>query len=68
MPIYTYFCKKCDRKFDLLIKNSKDIPQCPDYKNKDLEKLFSPFAIYSQGRSTSSKCSSCSAKNCSTCS
>jgi putative FmdB family regulatory protein len=72
MPVYTYLCRKCSEKFDILVgmTQEKNELKCPNCNNKDLEKAFVPFRIASSGRqsSSSSKCNSCSGGNCSSCS
>ncbi len=67
MPIYTYLCKKCKGKFDLLVgvNQEKKTLECPHCKSKDIERVFSSFAI--SGTDKSSSCSSCQINSCSTC-
>ena len=43
MPIYEYFCKTCNRKFEVLVLNSKERIECPACQSEDVEKLFSTF-------------------------
>ena len=40
MPIYDYYCGKCDRSVELLIRGST-IPVCPTCGSDQLEKLVS---------------------------
>ena len=40
MPIFEYACRKCDHKFEELVRG-KEKPGCPKCKSKDLEKLLS---------------------------
>lgn len=70
MPLYTYLCKKCSKKFDFLVGMTQEKlkVQCPFCGNTEVEKVFAPFRIVSSGRGGSSKCSSCSGGDCSTCS
>ena len=46
MPIYEYNCKKCDSKFEKLVKNaaSADDVICPECGSKDTAKALSVFA------------------------
>ncbi|MCM8819631.1 MAG: zinc ribbon domain-containing protein [Candidatus Omnitrophica bacterium] len=73
MPIYTYFCKICKKKFDLLIRTTEQKISCPYCNNTNLEKQFSVFGVVSKGggdltsSSSSGKCSGCSGGNCSSC-
>jgi len=71
MPLYTYCCKKCSEKFDLLIGMSQEKTelQCPACKSKHIEKAFASFRVHGSGgdRHTSSKCGSCSGGSCSGC-
>ncbi len=70
MPIYTYLCKKCGNKFDLLIgvNAEKTKLECPKCKSKSIDKLMGTFSV---GDSSSSKLSSsgpsCSTGTCPTC-
>ncbi|MBP7087868.1 MAG: zinc ribbon domain-containing protein [Candidatus Omnitrophica bacterium] len=67
MPIHTYLCKKCLKKSDFLsgVNQDKDAQKlkCPHCGSKDLEKTLAAFSI-----AGSSKCSSCSGGDCSSCS
>ncbi|MDR1291249.1 MAG: zinc ribbon domain-containing protein [Planctomycetaceae bacterium] len=47
MPIYEYFCPKCEREFELLIRSS-DIPVCPDCGNKKLTREMSAPATHTR--------------------
>ena len=73
MPIYTYLCKDCNKKFDLLILKSSDPIVCPNCNSSNLEKLISGFSILGskdsslEGSDSGSKCSSCSGGSCATC-
>lgn len=40
MPIFEYSCRKCNKKFEELVRG-KEKPACPKCKSKDLEKLLS---------------------------
>jgi putative FmdB family regulatory protein len=67
MPLFTYFCKKCENMFDVLIGVNKDKPQfvCPKCGSQNVEKEPSIFGI--KGSSDPSSCSSCSGGDCSGC-
>ncbi|MCM8786447.1 MAG: zinc ribbon domain-containing protein [Candidatus Omnitrophica bacterium] len=73
MPIHTYFCKNCKKKFDILIRTVEHKISCPYCNDTNLERQFSVFGIVSKGggsleaNSSSSKCSGCSGGNCSSC-
>ena len=42
MPIYEYYCKKCDQTFDIMQKISDPkISECPNCGFKNMEKLVS---------------------------
>ncbi|MDD5447833.1 MAG: zinc ribbon domain-containing protein [Actinomycetota bacterium] len=72
MPIYEYRCKKCNKKFEKLVRNGDKVA-CPKCHSKDLTRLFSVFATRSKGEDGEissiggSPCSSCSATSCDTC-
>jgi putative FmdB family regulatory protein len=54
MPIFEYQCKKCQHKFELMIKTKEEDPgACPNCGNRQLTKLFSTPAVRVK-RSTSS--------------
>lgn len=44
MPLYEYRCRKCSRRFETLVFGSEK-PSCPKCQGKDLEKLWSAFAV-----------------------
>jgi len=78
MPIYEYFCKKCNKKFEALIMGDEK-PECPECKSEDVEKLMSACGFVSKGASSggeaptlsssagTNSCGSCSSGNCSSC-
>ena len=46
MPIFRYYCEKCDDEFEKLLLSSRkeNEVKCPDCKNKNVKKLItSPF-------------------------
>jgi len=47
MPVYTYICKDCDEKFDLLIGVTSERPKliCKKCNSKNIERLFSAFSV-----------------------
>jgi len=73
MPIYEYKCKKCNIKFDYLVRIAGEQVECPNCQHKDLIKLVSGFAFTSKdagGNVTArsgSGCGTCHSSNCSTC-
>ncbi len=74
MPIYEFFCDKCQHEFEELVFGA-DVPQCPNCGAAEAQKLMSRPCLHSgQSDSTpssntsgSSKCSGCSGGNCATC-
>lgn len=45
MPIYEYYCPKCDSRFDVLVRRADAPPPvCPACGSKAVERIFSPFA------------------------
>ena len=48
MPIYDYVCRACGHQFEaLVLKNT--VPECPECKHKDLDRLLSLPAVRSDG-------------------
>jgi len=70
MPIYEYRCRKCGKKFEKLVLNSRKVA-CPDCKSEELDRLMSVFAHTSGGKlatsSTGKSCAGCSGKSCGNC-
>jgi len=66
MPIYTYLCKDCGQKFDLLVgmTSEKTELKCEKCKSKNIEKALSSFSV---GDSAGSSGSSCPTGTCPTC-
>lgn len=58
MPIYSYECKDCGKKFDLLIGVGveKDELKCIKCKGKNIQKIFASFSIGSGKSSSGSTC------------
>ena len=44
MPLYEYRCRTCSRRFETLVFGNEK-PSCPKCQGKDLEKLWSAFAV-----------------------
>lgn len=45
MPLFEFICKKCNKKFENLVLNDKDLDiQCPACGAKEVEKQFSSFS------------------------
>jgi len=71
MPIYEFFCKSCDHKFEkLLIRRDAEV-QCPRCDDPDVKRLISVCSFGSSDGTVqvagTSNCSSCSATSCSSC-
>src|SRR5258706_714310 len=51
MPIYEYNCRKCESKFEKLVKNTAAAEDaiCPECGSKDTAKALSVFAAGSSG-------------------
>ncbi|HEU5118234.1 MAG TPA: zinc ribbon domain-containing protein [Isosphaeraceae bacterium] len=41
MPIYEYRCEPCSNTFETLVRNTSDVPKCPQCGSIDLNKQFS---------------------------
>ncbi len=52
MPVYSYVCKDCGHKFDLLTGVISEKPKfkCEKCGSKNIEKLFGSFNVGSSGR------------------
>lgn len=46
MPIYDYSCRKCEAKFELLVRGTT-VLACPECASKDLERLMSLPRVHS---------------------
>ena len=67
MPIYTYICKKCAHKFELLLGVTSQNPEirCSRCGSKDVKKVFSSFSVgNSNNKSSGSSGSSCPTGTC----
>jgi putative FmdB family regulatory protein len=76
MPIYEYYCERCDREFETLVFRSSDSVVCPTCSGENVQRVLSVFGFKSGGEkgaassrmgSGSSGCSGCTASNCSSC-
>ena len=71
MPVYSYICKDCGSKFDLLVGVvSRDEEKiCKKCGSKNIEKLFASFGVnVSSGKSDSGLSGpSCPTGTCPTC-
>jgi len=65
MPIYTYICKDCGEKFDLLVgvTAEKTEIECKKCKSKNVERTMSAFSVGTSSCSTGT----CSTGTCPTC-
>ena len=59
MPLYEYQCKKCEKKFEILVSFSElDNPvKCPDCGSEETEKLLSTFSATIGSNSVGASCS-----------
>jgi len=69
MPIYTYACKACGEKFDLLIGVASEEVElkCKKCGSKNIQKLLSTFSVSNPDNKSSSSGPSCSTGTCPTC-
>ena len=56
MPIYEYTCKKCDAKFEKLVKRMNDDSkvECPECHSTQTARALSVFAVGAEGPKSSS--------------
>jgi putative FmdB family regulatory protein len=47
MPIYEYFCKKCESKFETLVLDNDEEVCCAECGSTKIEKQFSSFGLKS---------------------
>lgn len=52
MPIFEYRCKRCNSKFETLVRASETV-ECPSCRSTSLEKQLSAFAVGAPGLTTS---------------
>ncbi|MEK7449956.1 MAG: zinc ribbon domain-containing protein [Planctomycetota bacterium] len=82
MPLYEFYCQKCKKQFELLIRKQSEISgaACPDCGGLKITKVFSTFATVSGFKNDAGNtggglprsggghsCHSCSSGNCSSC-
>ena len=63
MPIYTYICKDCNKKFDMLVGvtlEKKEL-KCEKCNSTNIQRILSSFSV---GGSNSSKSPSCPTGTC----
>ena len=41
MPLYEYHCKSCDANVEVLVRNDREKPECPQCHSTKLEKQLS---------------------------
>lgn len=60
MPLFTYLCRTCEQKSEILVRGS-EAPACPACGSSELEKQASAFAPVAGGSSAPAEpaCSSC---------
>ena len=68
MPIYTYVCKDCGEKFDLLIgvTSEKTELKCKKCNSRKIDKILSSFSVGSSKGKPSSSGPSCPTGTCPT--
>ena len=66
MPIYTYICKKCGEKFDLLIGviSEKVELKCSKCGSKEIRKVPGSFSVGKSGGQSSSSGGICPTGTC----
>ena len=72
MPIYEYFCKKCEEEFEFLVMGSDEEITCPTCEGTHVDRLLSVVGFNTGGKFKSSgsgdACGGCAASSCSGCS
>ena len=68
MPVYTYICKDCGEKFDLLIgmTSEKTELKCKKCNSRNIDKILSSFSVGNSGSNPSSSGPSCPTGTCPT--
>jgi putative FmdB family regulatory protein len=66
MPVYTYVCKDCSEKFDLLIGMTAEKTElkCKKCKSRNLDRVLSSFSVGNSGSKSSFSGSSCPTGTC----
>ncbi|QTA78204.1 Zinc ribbon domain-containing protein [Desulfonema limicola] len=55
MPIYEYQCKKCNSRFERLVLGfDESLPECPECRSSDVNKLMSAGCVRPHGIPTGS--------------
>jgi len=69
MPIFTYQCKDCKEKFDLLIgvTAEKEQLKCKKCNSRNVEKVLGSFSVGTTGSKFDSSGPSCPTGTCPTC-
>ncbi|MGI6143144.1 MAG: FmdB family zinc ribbon protein [bacterium] len=70
MPLFEYYCPKCQARFEILCKASEKpvSPPCPTCNNTETKGILTGFAVRGTEKpSGTTGCSSCHGGNCSTC-
>jgi putative FmdB family regulatory protein len=49
MPIYEYLCRRCDRRFEKLVRRWGEAVTCPSCLGAAVDKQISTFAVASAG-------------------
>jgi len=73
MPIYEFKCSSCGKEFEEIVTSKDNSIGCPECGSSDVGKLMSACSFKSSGTgssqtSSSSGCTSCTSKNCGSCS
>jgi putative FmdB family regulatory protein len=45
MPTYEYVCQKCAKKFDVLVRTSRQKIECPKCRGRNVKKAVSVFGM-----------------------
>ncbi|MDP8233819.1 MAG: zinc ribbon domain-containing protein [Candidatus Saelkia tenebricola] len=66
MPIYTYLCKECGEKFDLLVGviSKESELKCRKCNSKKIEKILSEFSVGNHSNKSGSFGGSCPTGTC----
>ena len=69
MPVYSYVCKDCGNKFDLLVGVTSEKPQfkCEKCGSRNVERLFGTFSVGGSGDKGIPPAGSCPTGTCPTC-
>jgi len=54
MPIYEYVCRRCDKRFEELVRSADETVVCPGCGTKKIQRSLSAFAVQSGGAAGSS--------------